>query len=306
MIKNNETQPALPLKPIRSKTFSNIIDGATISTIVFLFIAVVLLYLTNITVNMGMGWKEFGYEAIILYIFTVTINFLMRSIAKRKGSETEAHIKAYEEVSKLESEIIDKGLRGFERAYCSEWEESELRNARKSVLSSARVDIKDFEETYLKYSNRELKRRRSEFKLTEGQLKIIRKAKRIKRLHYSEKYLTASLKGWRRVSPTGEINSAKCERVRTIQYLVTSFAGVCVSASLALEIISEPTFGTIVMCIIKIVTVLISAIFGMTGGYKLTAEIQTYEYLRKAIEQRNFIKWCADDKNIIYPTNIPE
>lgn len=287
--KNEEPKASRPLK---NRTFANVIDTATISTVVFLFVVVVLLYLTNISVDMDMSLKEFGYEAVILYIFTVTINFLTRSIAKRKGKEVKAHVEAYAEVEKNEKEIIDKGLRGFESEYCRNWEEQELRDARKRLLSSAGVDVTRFEGIYVKYSKAELKVKREELGLTEFQLKTVLKAKRIKRLRYDEEYLSSSLKEGRRVSPAGGLNTVRFERIRTVQYLLTAFAGVCVSASLVLDIIAEPTFGTIVMCIIKLVTILISAIAGMIGGYKLTAEMQTQELLRKAVEQKNFIKWC--------------
>lgn len=287
--KNEETKPSREQK---NRTFASIVDTATVSTVVFLFVAVILLYLTNISVDMDMGWKEFGYEAVILYIFTVTINFLTRSIAKRRGREVKAHVDAFAEVENNEKEIIDKGLRGYATEYCRNWEERELKDARKRLLSSAGVSIEKFEEVYLKYSKNELKAKREALGLTELQLKIILKAKKIKRLHYDERYLSASLKDGRRASPAGGLNTARFERIRTIQYLLTAFAGVCVSASLVLEIISEPTFGTVVMCIIKLVTILISAIAGMIGGYKLTAEMQTQELLRKAVEQKNFIKWC--------------
>lgn len=280
----------------KPKTFAGMIDAATISTVIFLFVAVVLLYLTNISVDMDMSLKEFGYEAVILYIFTVTINFLTRSIAKRKGREVKAHVEAYEKVELLENEIIDKGLRGLEREYCRSWEEQELKDARKRLLSSAGVDIEKFETIYLTYSKGELIAKCEELGLTGFQLKTVLKAKKIKRLHYDERYLSASLKTGRRVSPTGGLNTARFERVRTVQYLLTAFAGVCVSASLVLDIIAEPTFGTVVMCIIKLVTILISAIAGMIGGYKLTAEMQTQELLRKAVEQQNFIKWCESSK----------
>lgn len=288
----NKDEESRAPRTLKNRTFANVIDTATISTVVFLFVAVVLLYLTNISVDMDMSLKEFGYEAVILYIFTVTINFLTRSIAKRKGKEVRAHVEAYAEVEKNEKEIIDKGLRGFESEYCRNWEEQELRDARKRLLSSAGVDITRFEEIYVKYSKAELKVKREELGLTEFQLKTVLKTKRIKRLRYDEEYLSSSLKEGRRVSPAGGLNTVRFERIRTVQYLLTAFAGVCVSASLVLDIIAEPTFGTVVMCIIKLVTILISAIAGMIGGYKLTAEMQTQELLRKAVEQKNFIKWC--------------
>ena len=279
-------------KPLSGKTFSRIIDGVTVSTIILIFVSVALLYLTNISVDMNMSWKDFGYEAIILYIFTVTINLLARSVAKRRGRETKAHEEALAAVNKNESEIIDKGLRGRERDYCRQWEEDELYNQRRKILSSAKIDIQQFENTYLKYSFKELKAKAKELNLTEYQLKVICKAKKVRRLKYDEKYLSANLKEQRRVSPTDEINSSKFEKIHTIRYLITAFAGVCISASLALDIIANPTFGTIVMCVIKIITILISAVAGMIGGYKLTAEQETAELQRKAAEQKNFIKWC--------------
>lgn len=140
----------------------------------------------------------------------------------------------------------------------------------------------------------ELKAKIQEFNLTKFQLEVIKKAKRVKRLNYNARYLSTSLKIGKRVSPSGEINVVTLERFRTVQYLVTAFVGVCVSASLALDIQADPTFGTVVLCIIKILTILISAIAGMIGGYKLTAEKEVAELTRKAAEQKNFIIWCEN------------
>ena len=292
---------------IKNKSFSKLLDGMTISTVIIILIAVAMLYLTNITVDLNMSWKDFGYEAAILYIFTVTINFLSRSIAKRKGRETEEHKKAYGQVEILENEIIEKGLRGKEGEYCRAWETEELRFTREALLSSAGLNVSDFEKIYIKYSNKELKKiyikysnkelteNKAELALTDFQLKVIKKVRRIKRLNYDERYLSTNIKVGRRVSPAGEINTSKFERLRTVQYLITALFGVCLSASLALDIIVDPTFGTVVMCIIKILTILISAVAGMIGGYKLTAEMETAELSRKSAEQKNFLKWCGVD-----------
>lgn len=287
----SETVPVV-FKRAGSKTFARMLDGVTITTILLIFVSVALLYLTNISVDMNMSWKDFGYEAVILYIFTVAINLLARSVAKRRGRETKPHEAAQKVVNDNEDEIISKGLRGLERDYCRKWEEDELRDSREKVLSSARISVDVFESEYLKYTGKELKDKQKELGLTDYQLKVIRKAKRIRRLRFDEKYLSATLKGKRRVSPTGEINTSQFEKLHTVKYLFTAFAGVCISASLALDVIANPTYGTVVMCIIKIITILISAVAGMIGGYKLTAEMETEELLRKAVEQKNFIKWC--------------
>lgn len=293
----NDGREGLPQpRAFKNLTFANFLDGMTVTTVIIIFISVAMLYLTNISIDLNMSWKDFGYEAIILYIFTVTINLLSRSVAKRKGRETEAHGKAYAEVEKQENEIIEKGLRGREGEYCRQWEEEELRYTRQALLSSAGISIDDFEKHYLKYSVKELKRKVTDGTLTEFQFKVVRKARRIRRLKYDERYLSTALRTGRRVSPAGEINTAKYERFRTVQYLVTAMLGVCVSASLALDIIANPTFGTVVMCIIKILTILISSIAGIIGGYKLTAEMETAELNRKAVEQKNFLKWCEEVK----------
>lgn len=294
MIEEQKMQETVPVvfKRTGSKTFTRMLDGVTITTILLIFVSVALLYLTNISVDMNMSWKDFGYEAGILYIFTVAINLLARSVAKRRGRETKPYEAARKAVNDNEDEIISKGLRGMERDYCRTWEEAELRDSREKVLSSVRLSVDVFESEYIKYSNKELKDKQQELRLTDYQLKVIRKAKRIRRLKFDEKYLSANMKVRRRVSPTGEINTSQYEKLHTLKYLFTAFAGVCVSASLALDVIANPTFGTVVMCVIKIVTILISAVCGMMGGYKLTAELETAELLRKAVEQKNFIKWC--------------
>ncbi len=294
MIEEQKMQEAVPIvfKRTGSKTFTRMLDGVTITTILLIFVSVALLYLTKISIDMSMSWKAFGYEAVILYIFTVAINLLARSVAKRRGRETKPYEAARKAVNDNEDEIISKGLRGMERDYCRTWEEAELRDAREKVLSSVRLSVDVFESEFIKYSNKELKAKQQELGLTDYQLKVIRKAKRIRRLRFDEKYLSANMKVRRRVSPTGEINTSQYEKLHTLKYLFMAFAGVCVSASLALDVIANPTFGTVVMCVIKIVTILISAVCGMIGGYKLTAELETAELLRKAVEQKNFIKWC--------------
>ena len=294
MIEEQKMQEAVPVvfKRAGSKTFTRMLDGVTITTILLIFVSVALLYLTNISVDMNMSWKDFGYEAVILYIFTVAINLLARSVAKRRGRETKPYEAARKAVNDNEDEIISKGLRGMERDYCRDWEEAELRDSREKVLSSVRLSVDVFESEYIKYSNKELKDKQQELRLTDYQLKVIRKAKRIRRLKFDEKYLSANMKVRRRVSPTEEINTSQYEKLHTLKYLFTAFAGVCVSASLAFDVIANPTFGTVVMCVIKIVTILISAVCGMMGGYKLTAELETAELLRKSVEQKNFIKWC--------------
>lgn len=291
---NTEQKNSYPSRESRveENTFSHVIDGFTISTILLIFVSVALLYLTNISLDMDMSWKDFGFQAIILYIFTVAINLLSRSITKRKGRETKEHKEAVQLIKTNEEEIIREGLRGREREYCRKWEEQELHDAREKVLAAAKLDIDKFEEVYIKYSRKELKSKQADLGLSDYQLKIINKAKRIKRLKYDERYLSAAFKTGRRVSPTDEFNTTKYEQLRTIKYLITSLAGVCVSASIALDIITDPTFGTVVMCVVKIVTILISAISGMLGGYKLTAEMETAELNRRAIEQKNFIIWC--------------
>lgn len=297
MIKNSNTEQENSYLSRESRaednTFSHVIDGFTISTIIIIFIAVAMLYLTSIALDMDMDIKDLSFEAAILYVFTIVINFLSRSLTKRKGRETKEHKEAVAKLQKQEDEIIQNGLRGREREYCRQWEENELRDARAKVLLSAKIEVGKFENEYLKFSGKELKAKKEELGITDYQLKIINKARRIKRLKYDERYLTTALKTGRRVSPTGEFNSVKYERWRTVKYLFTSLIGVLLSASITLDIISDPTFSTVVMCIIKIVTILVSAISGMIGGYKLTAEMETAELNRKAVEQKNFIIWCG-------------
>ena len=128
MIEEPKLQDPAPVvfKRTGSKTFARMLDGVTITTILLIFVSVALLYLTNISVDMNMSWKDFGYEAVILYIFPVAINLLARSVAKRRGRETKPHVEAQKAVTDNENEIISKGLRGLERDYCRKWEEEEL------------------------------------------------------------------------------------------------------------------------------------------------------------------------------------
>lgn len=292
MIKEDKPQGVqVPLVHSRTnKTFASLIDGLTLTVAGVLIVVIFMVYMTQVSFNSSIDWKDAGFEGGLMYICTVSFYLLLRSYSSRKGRSIEAYTKAAERVERNNDTIVQKGHARFTHEYCRAWEEDELNAAREHVLADAGIPLKEFNDTFCKYSRKELLAKFPD--LTEFQRKTILRAKRIKRLKYDESYLSVYDKHGRRCSPSGGFTARKMKRLQTVQTLVTTALTSSLSISMALNIVADPSFATVVMCLVKIVIMLGCGTWGMIGGYNMSSVREVEELGAKADEQERFIKWC--------------
>ena len=295
MIDLNGARENLPVRIKKSRNFQDFIDGITLTAISALLIVVVMLYITRISFSAEFSLEQIGYEGVILYAATVSISLLARKYSRRKGKATAVYIKAFERVEDYNHIIINSGYSAKAREYCRRWEEEELHSSRMKVLAGIGISVKDFEEKYLRYSRRELVSRFPD--LTEDEIKVICSAKRIKRLKYSEKYLTASDTVVGRHSPSSGYNTHIADKVNVLQTLVTGALSGLFSATLVVDVVANPSWGTIVACAVKLIIIVIFGVFNIIGGYNMSAVKETRELNAKADEQERFIRWCEEQKS---------
>lgn len=294
MIDLNGARENLPVKIKKSRSFQDFVDGITLTAIAALLIVVIMLYITSISFSADLSLKQIGYEGVILYAATVSISLLARKYSRRKGKATQSYLKAAERVENNNHIIIISGYSSMARDYCRAWEDAELYSARMKVLSAVGISVEDFEKKYIKFNKTELMSRFPE--LSEDEVATILEAKKIKRLKYDEKYLTASDSVNGRHSPSGGFKVKTADKFNLVQTLVTGALSGLFSATLIIEVVSNPSWGSIVTCAIKVMMIVIFGVFNIISGYNLSAVKEVKELNEKADEQERFIRWCNESK----------
>ena len=290
MIREEKQQNLPAVRPMHNRTFASLLDGLTLTVAGVLIVVIFMVYMTQVSFNSEIDWRDAGFEGGLMYICTVSFYLLLRSYSSRKGRSVEAYSRALQRIERNNDAIVQRGYARHTRAYCRAWEEEELNGAREHVLADAGIRLAEFNGTYCKYSRKELAEKFPE--LTEFQRQTVLRAKRIRRLKYDESYLSVYDKHGRRSSPSGGFTARKMKRVQLAQTLVTTALTSSLSISMALNIVADPSFATVVMCLVKIVTILACGVWGMIGGYNMSAVREVEEMGAKADEQERFIKWC--------------
>lgn len=290
---DNSPQVQLPPKVVKNRTnkaFASFVDAITLTVVGILVVVIILLYLTEISFDTNVNLLEFGFQSLVLYLASLSIYFLLRSFARRKGRLTEGWQKAYKRIENLNDTIVESGAARRIPEYCRAWEDEELDGSRERILADVGISLDDFKSKYLKYSKRELKKEYPE--LTKYELKTISKAKRLKRLKYSTSYLSVNNSYGARKAPNQYISTRTIEIFNGVQKAVTMLFTAAFGVTLCVNLVSEPTLATVVMCFVKVIIVLISGAIGMAGGYNISSVKAVDEMNNKIDEQRRFLKWC--------------
>lgn len=293
MIKENQSKPAptqTAPKTRMKRIFEDYLNGISISVVCILIAFIFMAYMTNITAQTEIDLKDVGIQTALLYLSTVSINFILRSYGMRKGRRTEAWDKASEAVEKNNGDILLKGFTPRASTYCREWENAELDERRNTILQSVGITLDDYTKLYSKYTAKEL---REHYSITEIQIKAIVKARRQKRLRYNEAYLTAraNVEG-RRTSPSGGLKVRTITRIQAAKTILSAALSSVFAVGLLADLIIDPSFATLVMCFFKVAVTLIFGFLGLHSGFVLTSEKEVAEMNDKADAQTAFMQWC--------------
>ena len=277
----------------KKRGFAEIIDNLILTTVGLLIIVIILVYIANVSFGGEISLQRVGYDGAILYCASLAIYILLYAFSRRKGRLTDKHIQAEEDIQANVNAIAAKGLMGRAAEYCRNWEETELYNARNTVLAPVNISVEEFVEKYAKYNKRELRGKYPE--LSESEIKTILTARKLKRLRYDEKYLTASITARGRCAPSGGIKANTLDTIRIIRVSVVSLIMCLFSATLVIQVVASPSFATVIMCAVKLLFVCGSGAIGMYSGYTLSSVREVNEMKEKAAEQKNFIAYCDNE-----------
>ena len=285
------------------KAFSEWLNAIMLCAVAFLLVFIAMAAFTQITVHGNMNWIEVGVQTVIMYACTVSIHLILRAYARGKGRETERWQTVHAEIERNGRAIVSLGLVKRAGDYCRAWEDYDVNSTRFSILKEVGLNI-DFYEKVKKFTIKEIigftdeKRKEvgHEKPFTAEEIKAIKKAKKVRRLYYDENYLSLrETVGIRRHSPSGGIKSKTIIRLKSAQLLASTAITSIFTVSIGAELMVNFSYATLVTCLVKLAMLVISAVFGMVGGYKFSTGREIEEMEDRADEQRRFFKWCGQE-----------
>ena len=147
----------VPLR--KNRAFSDFIDGITLTVVAVLLVVIFMVYMTQVSFNSSVSWKDVGFEGALMYACTVSIYLLLRAFSRRKGKQSEKYNLARERIERNNARIVSEGFARRTAEYCRAWEDQELDSARSHVLSDAGIKLGKFNEEFCKYGKKEIRTR---------------------------------------------------------------------------------------------------------------------------------------------------
>lgn len=286
-------------------TIKSAISGIMLTVFLAIIVVVVLAYFTQVTFQGEINWKEQGANALLLTVCSVAATVVMRQWGRLKGENVAERLKAIEEVKGNIKTITDGKNRGRAGEYCRAWEETEYTETLKRILEPYNITVEQFKKMRI-CNGKEIKSNYSG--LTEEQVKAVLKAKKVKRLKYSEEFILTTLnKHERRAAPDGGLTANQRNAIMTVHTIVTAVIISLITVTFMFEIISEPNLATVVSCLVKVLTLVLSAALAAYRGYNLSAVVETERLQRQIAEQKNFIAFCEENpKNEVFQSTLGE
>ena len=278
-----------------SLNIKSILSGIMLSVVGAILVIVVLAYMTHITFGTEIDIREQGANALLLTVCSVAVTIILRSWGIMKGEENPERLNALAEVEENIKTIESMHICSRVSEYCRWWEQNEYQNTMEAYLEAYNISFEEFKKMRI-YTKKELSQQFPHF--SKSQINAIISAKKIKKLRYAENFiLTPSKKRERRSAPSDGLSTEQCNAIMTAKNVITTVLMSFVMVSFCIDVISEPTLATIVSCLIKVITILISGLLGAYGGYNLTAKQEPRRLQRKAREQKSFISYCTNNPN---------
>lgn len=280
-------------RPRQKRAFQEHLNTVMLLVVGFIIAFMLMVAFVHINVNAKVDLLEVTYQTALLYFCTVTVHIILRAYARRKGRETQKWKDAKAEVEKNGRKIVELDLVKKTSEYCRAWEDFDVNSLRERILKEVGLSLRDFNAYFNKYSLKEIKKNFQD--LTKGQLRALKRAKRVKRLHYDENYLSAKQRiATHRRSPSGGIKSNTAVKIQTAELLLTCGVTSIFLVHMSADLILHFSYATVVICVVKLLMLAIFGAFGMYGGYKFSSVREVAEMEDRADEQRRFFRWCGE------------
>lgn len=279
---------------IKERTFADYLDTSIVIMIAGIVVAIALTFFVTFIFDPRFDWKEVGVNTVLITACTIAVYLLVRYYAMRKGRKTSVWVQAGERVKERGKTIIESNKAKLIPKYCRAWEDERLKNDITVALAPVGITYEEFMSRYAVLGKRELLEKYPE--LTAYQIKTVLRAKKIKRLHFDERYFYVNaVTSNRSRAPGGGISTKQLNRLTVARITLTSVVTSLVSAALLRDIIIDFSAASVIKCVIKLAIIIFFGAIAMIGGYTFTSVKETNEMNAKADEIDIFLKWCEEN-----------
>lgn len=299
--KTNALRPSVNIsvtqKAPSSLRSENIINRTLYAIVVLLFVAVVSTYFVKDLPGIVLDIRNKAIDALWLMVCVYAIGELVKHIYSNKARTTEEFLSARKNAkTKILSITPEEGTRLGE--YCTSYEDAIYDAAVTRILKDAGIEKKDFDDKYLSLKTKEIKTRYPSDDLTKEQLKTIKRANAVKRVHYDPSFLKSTMELSESSSPSEMYNAKKEDRRNMISSAFTSALSGLFGVTFAGELIFSFSLVVLFSAIVKITLTLAYTSKKANFGWNLVMRTEISRYELQSTETDNFKNWCAKNPKL--------
>ena len=229
---------------------------------VFLAFVAAVTMLTDIRITSFGDLASLGIRYFVLLFTSYQMYVNTSDSGIRRGLLSDEYINSQEHYKKLKGEILKAGLQNRLPKYCADYIKRELVNTRTVIVATIGYSYEDFEP----YLSRDYNDIRKDPKLSRVQKKIIIKAAKVMPIKLTPEMIMQLGHNGKR-SPIGMNPVTKRNITRGVKLVATALTTVFV-ASLAFEVILNPTLENFVYMLVCTVPIVLNGFTGYKMGYE--------------------------------------
>jgi hypothetical protein len=239
---------------------------------VLIMFAVVVIVTTDIKLTSLSELSALGLDFFLLLFCSYSMCVNCSDSGMRAGYANKAYIDTLGIFNGLKQKIADLKLQRRLADFCRYYIEDELKNARSDILIVVGILYEDYKEKYLALDKKSV----DALELSKSQKKAIKKANSLSPLRLTPEMILSS-RGASRTVPLGVRPETQRRKFFSTKF-ITTITTSALMILMAFDIVSEPTWGMIASCAIKLLTVVLNGFSGYKFGFKNIA-FDTVNYM---------------------------
>ncbi len=272
------------------KAKNSLIGALSYITIFSILVVAVAVFFTDVKLSDIKAITELSLTIAILWFCGYSIYFVTFDMGEKSAKMQ----KAYEDVLVAYTTEKTTVKQSKLKEYCEWYITEELLSVRKSIVTDeAGIEYTDYEKKYLGKNKKELinflqKDDDNATCLSKQQIKAIVMANRLKPINLKAEHILQEDKGNGRRAPLARSPKNK-KTWLTVKKTFSSIVLAVLGGSIAFSLILDFSWATVVACLFKLLTIVVSACFGYKAGYNIVVD-DTINYITS---QTDFLKGYA-------------
>lgn len=247
----------------KRKLANSFLDIAGTCVSLFIILAVILITTTDIHLCTFEDFAGFTIDFFLLLTCAYAMYVNSADSGSRAGLRTDTYKKQNEAFEAKKRAIIDGKLQSRLPEFCRYFVETELENARNSILAVIGFPLEEYNTVWIGKSAEEV----NASDLSAMQKRAVIEANALEPVKLTPEMIMKRGRGNSRRAPLGTTPEKKRTMNFVIRFFMT-FLTTIVTSMIALEAVTDPTWTVIVTCVVKLLTIVLNGAMGYKFGYE--------------------------------------